>query len=186
MKAGTIKQICVAVDYELRIPTPAIKRWLLSGVIDELGVGMGHALDLTTPSALHDIIREEGYTAFLEYYDANREANYDHWDDTQEEALVFVDQIMKEDFSTENNCSACPLLFSYSFNADELELWLGYSLRETMDREIILSGLTSTQVLDYATYSRLRFGENTPKPASQDCLDIRERLRVLLPVLYTQ
>jgi hypothetical protein len=186
MKDGTIEQISVAVDYELRIPMPVIKRWLLSCVMDELGVGMGPALDLATPSALHDMIRDEGYTAFLEFYDTHREANYDHWDGTQEEALAFVDQITKEDFSTEGNSAAYPLVFSYSFNAEELEFWLGYALRETMDRQMVLSGLTPHQILDYATYSRLRLGEDTAKPVVEDLLDIRERLGDLFPFVYGQ
>jgi hypothetical protein len=186
MKDGTIKQISIAVDYELRIPTPAIKRWLLSCVIDELGLGLGNALHFTSPSDLHEMIHNEGYANFLEYYDAQREANYDHWDDSQEEALAFVDQIMNGDFSTEEKSATYPLVFSYLFSAEELEFWLGYALRETMDRHMVLSGLTSDQILDYATYSRIRLGEDTAKPVLEDHLDIRERLRDAFPSIYSQ
>jgi hypothetical protein len=186
MKDGTIKRISIAVDYELRIPTPAIKRWLLSCVIDELGLGLGNSLYFTSPSDLHEMIRNEGYANFLEYYDAQREANYDHWDDSQDEALAFVHQIMTEDFSTEEKSATYPLVFSYSFSAEELEFWLGYARRETMDRETVLSGLTCHQILDYATYSRLRLGEDTPKPVLKDLLDIRVRLRDAFPSIYAQ
>jgi hypothetical protein len=136
------------------------------------------------PSDLEDLIRKEGYENFLEFYDAHRETSYEHWDDSQEQALAFADRIMEEDYFTEDKKAGFPLALSYSFDAADLELWLGNALSETMNWEAVLAEMSSSKILELATYTRIRVGDETERPTSPSSPVIRERLRALFPYLY--